>query len=223
MFLRRPVKWIAIDEFFDYTKDTPHFLRGAVRGFFALPIFIASMTLSVLPAWPGDDRSTGDPNIGLEDKSCYDLNRAYERLNNSGRMTSNIYELYPNGNTRLFLQARVIDRGFFEKIEESPWNGYPRLPIHTTIDALTGLPVLTSCQYQGVETVLGEPALRYAAGWRRSGWEASLDAWVSSASGRIVKTVSHYRQGMAEFSFPVALQTMDYERSHAIEPQNLGQ
>jgi hypothetical protein len=192
-YLEAQVVGIAIDDFFLYTKNIPHFLRSSVRGFFALPIFIASMTLSVLPAWPGDDRTTRDPSIGLEDKSCYDLNRAYERLNNSGRMTSNIYELYPNGNTRLFLQARVIDRRFFEKIEEGPWKGYPRLPIHTTIDALTGLPVLTACQYQGVETVIGEPALRYAADWRRNGWEASLDAWVSSASGKIVKTVSHYR------------------------------
>ncbi|NKL06630.1 hypothetical protein [Rhizobium leguminosarum] len=153
-----------------------------------------------------------------EDASCYAVNRAYEDMHNSGRYSFTISELQEDGHLRLYMEGRAIDGIFYSRIENGIWESDWRLPIRTSLDANSGLPVFTSCKALEDSQTEEEPAFHYSARWHRYQWGAAIDIWISKTSGRFIKTISRYDKGAGEMPFPVAVQVMDYNRAHAIKP-----
>jgi hypothetical protein len=64
--------------------------------------------VAAFPAIANDDRYRGGPaSIVFEDKSCFAVNRAYEKMVNTGRYTFKIYELKSSGEAQLYLEVRM--------------------------------------------------------------------------------------------------------------------
>ncbi|KAA0689401.1 hypothetical protein DTW90_31310 [Neorhizobium sp. P12A] len=166
-----------------------------------------------------NEPTTRSSEIATEDQSCYDVNRAYESFHSSDSFVSKIYEVAPNANPRLHLEWQMIDRNSFIKIEHGLWKRSFPVPVQTAIDGKTGRPVFTACRLQDSEDLHGEPTLRYSAHWERNGWMASINIWVSKASGKLVQAVSQYEQGHCEFDFPVALETISYDRNLVLDAE----
>ncbi|KAA0699837.1 hypothetical protein DTW90_10920 [Neorhizobium sp. P12A] len=85
-----------------------------MRRYLAVFYFIGSVLFTVIPAWgAANERTMRSLEVIREDKSCYGVNRAYEKMHNSGRFTSNIYEVTPNDGRRLYLQMHEVDQYYF--------------------------------------------------------------------------------------------------------------
>ncbi|TCR78702.1 hypothetical protein [Rhizobium sp. BK376] len=167
------------------------------------------------------ERTTRAPEGPYEDKSCYDVNRAYESTHDAGRHLSKIYGVPPDGPPKLRQELQAMDGYIFARSGSGIWKRSKRTVVRTTLDDRTGQPIFTACRYQGVEDINGEHALRYWALWRRHGWEAFVNVWISKSSGRNVQVLSHYRQGLGESSYPVELETESYDRGTVLEPEDL--
>ena len=188
-----------------------------MKAFFALLISLLGLTVA-LPALAAADPGDRPATDALEDKSCSVVNRAYERSYNSGRFVSKIYQLMSTSETDLYLEGRVIDGYYYSKFGDGAWKGGSWLPIRTALNEKSHTPIFTLCSEVGAENVGGEPATHYVANWSRRGWKASIDIWIDQTAGKFIKTIKHYEPGFGEFHFPVALQTFDYDRDHAIKP-----
>jgi hypothetical protein len=181
--------------------------------------------LVITPAFPTqgreNERTIHEVNTGMEDKSCSEVNRAYDSMNNSGRWSTDVFWLYPNGNTELYLHTVFFDRRRFEQRDGSMWSNHERLPLRLRNDSISRKPIFTACQSHGVQTVRGESALFFTADWQKENVTASIEIWISTSSGKFVKTVLHYQPKLTWSDVSDVVQTMDFDRSTLVEPWNI--
>jgi len=187
-----------------------------MRKFLALSISIlgAMVAISASAASDPDYRPSNNP---LEDRSCFAVNRAYEKMHNSGRDSTNIYALMPDGKMALFATIRAIDAFIYYQADGSDWRKHSRI-VRTQFDERTHLPIFTGCFETGLERTDGKLAVHYYALWSRLTWKGPIEIWVDRSSGEMIKTLTHFDSHPDDFPFPVAIQTMDYDRDHAIKP-----
>ncbi|MGV1867600.1 MULTISPECIES: hypothetical protein [unclassified Rhizobium] len=201
-------------------------MGDVLRQIIALVVLVTSMMAAEFAAIAEeDDRATRDANTTLEDNSCEVVNRAYDKMVNTGRWSTDSFWLYPNGNTVLFLHTVYFDRRRFSQRDGQGWLNHERL-VRSSIDPSRNTSVFRACEFHGVETVRGEPAFFFTADWQREKETASIEIWISKASGRFVENILHYRPKLAWSDVSDVWQTMDYDRAHAVDPtgfpQNLG-
>jgi hypothetical protein len=174
--------------------------------------------MAAIPASAAADPGDHPVTDAFEDKSCSIVNRAYERSYNSGRFAFKIYQLMSTGETDQYLEGRVIDGYDYNKSGNGVWKRGSPLPIRTALNEKSHTPIFTLCSEVGAENLDGVPTIHWVANWSGRGWKASIDIWIDQTAGRFIKTISRYEPGFGEFHFPVALQTFDYDRAHAIKP-----
>lgn len=187
-----------------------------IRAFTALSISLLG-TLATFPASAASDPDYLPPNSPLEDKSCFAVNLAYQKMHSTGRFTSTIYALMPDGKTPLFATVRAMDAFIYYQADGSDWKKRPRV-VRTQFDERTGRPIFTSCIATGLERIEGKSVLHYYALWSRLTWNGPIEIWIEQNSDKIIKTLTHFDSHPDDFPFPVAIQIMDYNRDHAIKP-----
>ncbi len=187
-----------------------------MRKFLALSISIlgAMVAVSASAASDPDYRPANNP---LEDKSCFAVNRAYEKMHNSGRYSTNTYALMPDGKTPLFATVRAIDAFIYYEANGMGWKKQPRI-VRTQFDERTHLPIFTDCSETGLERADEKLAVHYYALWSRHTWKGPIEVWIDRSSGKMIKTLVHFDSHPDDFPFPVAIEIMDYDRDHAIRP-----
>ncbi|MDL2410805.1 hypothetical protein PY650_35750 [Rhizobium calliandrae] len=97
----------------------------------ALSISILGAVATV-PASAASDPDYRPPNNPLEDKSCFAVNRAYEKSGSTERFGIKVFELTSTGEAQLYLEYRIIDDYYYFKSGFGAWKGVGRwLPPHT--------------------------------------------------------------------------------------------
>ncbi|MDK4735231.1 hypothetical protein [Rhizobium sp. CNPSo 3490] len=173
--------------------------------------------IKIATAHGAEDSRSSHQAFNGEDKSCYAVNRAYENTRNSGRYSYTLSELQEDGHLRPYMETRAIDNLLYYRIENGGW-GEGRRPILTPLDANSGLPVFTSCkELEDAQTEVGL-ALHYSAYWHRYESSAAIEIWISKTSGKFIKTIRRYDQGAGDLPFQVAVEIIDYDRTHAMKP-----
>jgi hypothetical protein len=189
-----------------------------VKNFSILLILVSFLTALAYPANAQlNERTHHDVDYSLEDKSCFDVNRAYERMNNSGRWSTTTYWLYPDKTKKLASHIIYFDRRRFQQNDSANWANHERTPVRLTIDSNTNQPIFVDCRFEGIQTMRGEPARYYSAKWQKNGATAAIEIWISEVSQMFVENILHYRKRPDWFDVSNVLQTMDFDRSHAIE------
>jgi hypothetical protein len=154
--------------------------------------------------------STKDAATETADRSCDEVEHAYEAFRNSDSFVTKIYQVSPNAGPRLHLEWQRIQGNSFIRVDNGLWRREASRANPGTDDQKDSRATFSDCRLQDSEDLHGEPTKRYAARWERNGWVATVHVWIGNQSGKFVKVISQYKDGHAEFDFPVALQTISY-------------
>ena len=110
----------------------------SMRVLFALLVSLLGLTVT-LPALAAADPEFRSEPSALEDKSCFAVNRAYEKMHNSGRFGSKIYQLMSTGDAELYSEFRIVDGYYYDKSGYGAWKGGWRVPLRTPFDDKSSL------------------------------------------------------------------------------------
>lgn len=145
-----------------------------------------------------------------EDPTCRAVNYAYVATIGTWSYSKKIYNLKKDGTRKPYADIRVTRAGGYLKYAFGErWVEFDR-SAWSTLDRFG--PKFTACKH-----IKDGKEIRYRATWHEFPFEASADIWISAKDKRFIKVIRRYSDDW-EYSFPVALETFDYDPKNAVAP-----
>jgi len=162
-----------------------------------------------------DRRTHGvDEALAGEDPSCSSVNRSMQRGYNRSRYSIRDFEVRPNGEAQLAIEARYAGRYTYILTPGSGWSILRREGKNTVTDVG---PVFKNCHNQTLTRYNGRPAMRMDAEWRRGYRTAEITVIISLVDGLPLRIDSHFTRN-TPFATERAFEIWETDRSKIEKP-----